>query len=413
MSSPKLHNSTAANRKTQIKSALILIVFLLICSIPLFSVSFSEDISSMLPSGKNGEISRDFALLQKAPFAGKVLISISSNTLSEQRLSEFAVSMARRMNTPLLSVENNSVDPQAVINFLIQQAPNLTTQNDLVKLQEITTDESIKQNLVETKKLLISPAGIGMREILAADPLNFRSIYLHKIRSFQNLPRIKVSGGQYFIAGKNALLIIAGTNVPMTDSKNGLKLLERLQKIKQASLVENKLTESDLSINVLSGHRYTAANSSVIKRDILTVSIISLCALALLFFLAFRHKGALAIFLAPGVAIMAGLGACSFVYRDMSAIVIGFGAVLMGISIDFAVHTYFALAEKPQDQRTALHKVSKPVLFGAATSCVFLHRSLYFRNSGHPPALHFLCGRNNCGLCFCPAFCTPVLQFLP
>ncbi|HAS89113.1 MAG TPA: transporter [Desulfovibrio sp.] len=369
MSNLKRHKPTANNKKAQAIRILILSFFLLICSIPLFSVSFSEDISAMLPSGANGEISRDFALLQKSPLTGKILISISSKTLGEQKLGEVAESIAVRMNTPILSVENNAVNPQEVIKFLIQQAPNLTTHDDLKKLHGITTEQSIEQNLAEAKKLLISPAGLGMRSLLAADPLNLRSIYQHKISSLQNLPRLKIDSGQYFIAGKNALLIVAKSDIPMTDSRNGIKLLDRFKEIKQITLAENKLTEAEVCIDFLSGHRYAVANSTVIKSDIFTVSIISLCTLTLLFLLALRSKGALSIFLAPGIAIMSGLGTCAFIYPDMSAIVIGFGAVLMGISIDFAVHTYFALAEIPDDKPNALRKISKPVLFGAVTSC--------------------------------------------
>ncbi len=414
MSNLKRHKPTANNKKAQAIRILILSFFLLICSIPLFSVSFSEDISAMLPSGANGEISRDFALLQKSPLTGKILISISSKTLGEQKLGEVAESMAVRMNTPILSVENNAVNPQEVIKFLIQQAPNLTTHDDLKKLHGITTEQSIEQNLAEAKKLLISPAGLGMRSLLAADPLNLRSIYQHKISSLQNLPRLKIDSGQYFIAGKNALLIVAKSDIPMTDSRNGIKLLDRFKEIKQITLAENRLTGTDISIVFLSGHRYTVANSTVIKSDILTVSIISLCALALLFFFTLRSKGALSIFLAPGVAIMTGLGTCAFIYPNMSAIVIGFGAVLMGISIDFAVHTYFAMAERPSDKTNALRKVSKPVLFGAATSCASF-AALYI--SGIPGirqlsifSIAGIIAACAFALFFIPAFCNSFLK---
>ncbi|TIH15795.1 transporter [Marinifilum sp. JC120] len=366
----KTHNPTIADRKTQFKSALILIVFLLFCAIPLLSVTFSEDISAMLPSGKDGEISRDFALLQKAPLSGKLLISIASENIKEEKLGQIADSMARKMDSPLLAIQDISdINPQSVIDFLLQNGPNLTTQNDLEKLQTHTDSKTIKTNLSDAKKLLISPAGLGMRAIVAADPLNLRSIYLQKIAPLQNLPRLKIQGGHYYVSGKNAVLLIAKSNIPITDSKNGARLLDRFQKIKQTVLKENHRPETDIAIEVLSGHCYTTANAAIIKQDILTVSIISFCALAILFFFAFRNKGALCVFLAPGIAIMAGLGTTAFVYREMSAIVIGFGAVLMGISIDFAVHTYFALAESPQDKAGALRRVSKPVLFGAATSC--------------------------------------------
>lgn len=371
MFSRKLHPSTKTDRKTQFCIAFILILFLLLCTIPLFSVSFSEDISAMIPSGKNNEISRDFELLQKAPLAGKVLISISSNTLKEKKLAQIAGNMAGKMNTPLLEDCNTlNTTPQEIITYLLRQAPNLTTKKDLQKLQKLTHSETIKENLNNAKKLLISPAGIAMRKVIAADPLNLRSVYLSKIGSMQNMPRTKNVGNRYFVTGEKAILLIAKTNVTMTDSKNGTRLMDRFDKIKKETLTENKLSPADISIEILCGHRYTTANASIIKKDIFTVSMISLCALGLLFIFAFRNKNSLSVFLAPGVAIMSGLGTASFIYRDMSAIVIGFGAVLMGISIDFAVHTYFALAENPEDKSEAVRKVSKPVLFGAATSCV-------------------------------------------
>ncbi len=293
----KTHNPTIADRKTQFKSALILIVFLLFCAIPLLSVTFSEDISAMLPSGENGEISRDFALLQKAPLSGKLLISIASENIKEEKLGQIADSMARKMDSPLLEIQDISdINPQSVIDFLLRNGPNLTTKNDLAKLQKHTDSKAIKTNLSDAKKLLISPAGLGMRAIVAADPLNLRSIYLQKIAPLQNLPRLKIQGGHYYVSGENAVLLIAKSNIPMTDSKNGARLLDRFQKIKQAALAENNTPETDLSIEILSGHCYTTANAAIIKQDILTVSIISFCALAILFFLGSETKGPYASF---------------------------------------------------------------------------------------------------------------------
>ncbi|GKT28940.1 hypothetical protein ADUPG1_000950, partial [Aduncisulcus paluster] len=80
------------------------------------------------------------------------------------------------------------------MGYLLKQAPNLTTQNDLEKLQKLTAKAEIDKSLSDAKKLLMSPAGIGMRGIIAADPLNLRTIYLPKIASMQNLPRTKKIG---------------------------------------------------------------------------------------------------------------------------------------------------------------------------------------------------------------------------
>ncbi|CCO23427.1 MMPL family transporter [Maridesulfovibrio hydrothermalis] len=366
----KLQETHSFLKNKKIQSITVLLFFTLLCALPLLSITLTEDISTMIPQGKDGRIADDFALLQKAPLSGKVMISISSNTAKPQQLEKIADSISARMSPPYLTAQDYSgTRPQAVINFLLRQAPNLTTENDLARLKYITSQHVIKQTLLQNKQQLISPAGFGLRKIIASDPLDLRSIYLEKLAPLKHLPRFKVQGKHLFNNDRTALLIFAKSEIPMTDSRLGAELLSHFTEIKKSALAENNAAASDINISLLSGHLYTTANASIIKRDIFTLSALSISALLILFFYSFRRAGALTVFLAPGVAILAGLSTAAIFFQNLSAIVIGFGAVLMGISIDFAVHTYFALADNPEDKNKALKKVSSPILFGAATSC--------------------------------------------
>ena len=69
----------------------------------------------------------------------------------------------------------------------------------------------------------------------------------------------------------------------------------------------------------------------------------------------------LAVLAVSGVAVLA-------VYGSVSAITVGFGAVLLGITVDFGLHVYYALrsGEAPPEQTVA--EVARPVLFGALTT---------------------------------------------
>jgi predicted exporter len=58
----------------------------------------------------------------------------------------------------------------------------------------------------------------------------------------------------------------------------------------------------------------------------------------------------------------------SLVYGRVSAITIGFGAVLLGISVDFAIHVYFALRTHTPNNATAVAQVSRPIVFSALTT---------------------------------------------
>ncbi len=363
----KKKSSLSSHKKLAVAA---LLLFIGLCILPLCGVSFSEDISTMIPQGKNGRIAEDFRLLQKAPLSGNILISISSDTVGANKLISIADTFSEQLDENLLSLQNyQNASPQKVIKFLLDKKPLLTTDNDLQKLKSITSPASIEATMAESKRLLLSPSGFGLKNIIASDPLNLRSIYLKKLATLQNMPRLDFAD-EYFISRDNtAVLLIARTEIPMTDSNKGALLTEHLNSIKKQIFRKYGSKTPDLNISILGGHIYTVANSSIIKRDILTISAISAAALLLLFILAFRRRTALAVFAAPAVAIFAGLGGASFFFPHLSAIVIGFGAVLMGISIDFAIHIWFSLAENPKDKKAALHKVARPLLYGAATSC--------------------------------------------
>lgn len=79
---------------------------------------------------------------------------------------------------------------------------------------------------------------------------------------------------------------------------------------------------------------------------------------------------ALAIFLIPGLAMAFALGVLALFHTTVSAIVIGFGAVLIGIAVDFAMHVYFAMIHNPESPESAIRAVRKPIFFCALTSCV-------------------------------------------
>ncbi|MEI6261529.1 MAG: hypothetical protein WCR46_16700 [Deltaproteobacteria bacterium] len=61
-------------------------------------------------------------------------------------------------------------------------------------------------------------------------------------------------------------------------------------------------------------------------------------------------------------------GIVGLFYDHFSAITIGFGSVLLGVTIDFAVHVYFALPDDESKKAAVLDEVSIPIVFGALTT---------------------------------------------
>ena len=124
----------------------------------------------------------------------------------------------------------------------------------------------------------------------------------------------------------------------------------------------------DIAVSLISGHRYAAANAEAVKRDLFVVLGLSLSAMLGLFLLYLRSWRALFVFLAPLSAVTIAVVGVSLIYTRVSAITIGFGSVLLGISVDFALHVYFALRHRVPNPALVMAEVSRPVLFGGLTS---------------------------------------------
>ncbi|MBI9080491.1 MAG: MMPL family transporter [Pseudodesulfovibrio sp.] len=259
-------------------------------------------------------------------------------------------------------IEPASVQPVKVIEFLLDNAPNLMSIDDLDRVEKLLKPNQIQTKLAHNYRELSSPQGIAMKSLIRRDPLGFRNILAPRLKTFEALSEATIAEGHVFSNDRKAILLTAKSDIMLTDADGSAQLLTQFNEAK------NKLPTT-IEAELVSGHVHTNANATTIKQDLLTISTVALVALSLLFVLYFRSFQAIGVFLAPLVAMCAALGALAVFNDSVSAIVIGFGAVLIGISIDFAMHVYFAIARHPGNPGEAAHAVSRPILFCGLTSC--------------------------------------------
>ena len=118
----------------------------------------------------------------------------------------------------------------------------------------------------------------------------------------------------------------------------------------------------------MSGHRYSAANSETVNKDLIIVLSVSSLAILALFLIYIRSWIMFIVFLVPASVIFISSVGVSLVYKSISAITMGFGSVILGVSVDFAVHVYFALRSGGESPGETIKEVSRPVIFGGLTS---------------------------------------------
>ena len=339
-------------------------IIILISFMYLGKIKLSEDIKSLLPDSRM-DFLLEFNLLQQTPFMHKVIINLKSNSPeSRDNLIETADKLAGSMaSSPFIThvttgpVSNQNVD---LYRFILKILPNLTTEDDLNKIRETLTEDYVREQLMEGYSALFMPEGSLMTEYFRLDPLNLKSVILKKLVSLNIIPDASLKDNHFVDQSGKNVLVIADTNVDVTDTANAEKMLEELSSIKE------KTVPDDVEMLIISPQSYTVANAQAIKKDLFVVISISSLSMIILFFLFLKNWRAGFILLISFASFAIALVGVSWIYQTVSAITIGFGSVLLGLSDDLSLHVYFALRRRDREHDASLivSEVSRPVLFG-------------------------------------------------
>lgn len=351
-------------------SAVIIIMSIAI----LKDIKLSEDIKSMLPDNRP-EFSADFELLQHTPFMHKIIINLKDKSGGDVKgLTDVADRLGAAMAAPFFTrvVTGPEINQDMdLYNWLITNLPNLMSDEDLEEVRAELTTDNIHDQLADNYNSLFSPEGWFLKNYIKTDPLDLKAIGLKKLASVNIMPNARLSDNHFISAEGNNVLLVAETDMDITDAIGAEKMLLQLNSL------EKEIVPQGVEMSVLSAYSYTVANAETIKKDLFVVLTISSMSMIILFILFLRSWKAFLVLLISFSSFTIALVSVSFIYKIVSAITVGFGSVLLGLSDDLSLHVYFALrpgktGDRNYDTPAIMAEVSRPVLFGGViTLCAF------------------------------------------
>jgi len=367
----RIYNLFARRRPVLFLAAAAIVI---ISVVSLRYIRISEDIRSMLPDNRK-EFSLNFELLQRAPFTRKIVINLKDVSGDDVgSLINAADRLAEAMTPPFFTAVvtgpavNQDMD---IYNWLIRNLPNLATGQDLEEISANLTTEKIGEQLADDYNSLFSPEGWFLKGFVRSDPLNLKATGIKKLSSLNVIPGARLQDNHFVSADGKNVLMIAETGVDITDAEGAGEMLSRLNSLAEV------IVPQGIEMSVLSTYNYTVANADTIKKDLFVVLSISSLSIILLFVFFLRTWKALLVLLISFSSFAVALFSVSMIFRTVSAITIGFGSVLLGLSDDLSLHVYFALRpgrlkDKTKDISGVMAEVSRPVLFGGViTICAF------------------------------------------
>ena len=338
-------------------------LFMVSCIALFLTRPIQADISAMIPDGENGKLARDLEFLSQSSLAGMLFITVyGDDETTPTSLLKNANQLKQQLDPTHFSFINlDSVRPLKAAKFLLNNAPNLLRDEDLGRLKSHLEPEHIGQKLSQAYRQLSSPMGMIMKPLIRQDPIGMREILLPKLKALNAFSHGTMIDGLLVSNAGTSVLLMARTNLSMTDAEDAQKLLDLFGD-------GSSFLPESVHAEMVSPHAHTVANATTIQHDLLIISALSAMALLAIFWFFFRSRNALVIILAPAIAMCAAMGGLALYSYTISAIVIGFGAVLIGIAIDFSMHVYFALSQA-DDRAKALGKLSRPIISCTLTSC--------------------------------------------
>ncbi len=360
-----IYSGLAGKSRWMISSILILIGVL---TYFIYQVKFEEDITSLIPMDERiSEMSQTFA---NSKFADQLIFTVSmkdTNEVNERKLISVLDSLSEFLSKDTLLVKEvrNNVDEAAtakVYDFFYHNLPIYMTDADYAYLDTIISAGNINALMQKNYKTIVSPTGFGAGKYILKDPLSLVPRFLKKLESFQLDKNFTLYKSHIFTKDKKHILAFVDPLYSSKNTKQNRLLIEKVDTYLQNSIPE------DVHAEYYGGTAVAVANANRVQKDIITTISIAVILLLLLFVFIFKNIKVLAVLFFPvvlGVGISIVL--LSFMYATISAIALGVGAILIGISIDFSLH-YFSHVRYGHSPKDIIKDISDPVIMSSLTT---------------------------------------------
>jgi len=375
--------------KNKLGSILILIG-LIVSSIFLISkLKISEDISKVLPETE--KINQMNFVFSNSKFMDKVVFKVSYKDFAENNnpdsliafTEKFVQSLSKKLDSNYIHSIRTVVNQELMMEIydsLYNNLPLFLTEADYLKIDSLLTPQNIKNIVTSNYKSMISPVGIVTRKMVQKDPFGISFLTLKKLQIFQTTNNFELYNNYIFTKDKKNLIFFL---VPAKKTETAVNeiLFSETNKIIETLNVDKKINVEYFGAAVVA-----LGNAQRLKKDIIYTVSLAILLLIIIIVWFFRKISVFFLIMLPAIfGAMVSLAIIYLVKGNVSAISLGIGSVLLGISVDYALHLFSHLRENPSIKLSIKTLSTSIIISSLTTVSAFL--ALFLVNS---EALHDL-----------------------
>ncbi|MFT3793704.1 1-acyl-sn-glycerol-3-phosphate acyltransferase [Flavobacterium sp.] len=335
-------------------------------------ITFSEDITKLIPV--NDQSDATAKVLNQLNFADKITVTIhAQQDGGVDDLTQYAQTFLDSINQsckPYIHSVQGRIDEeniQQTMDFVYQNLPLLLEEQDYRTIERKLSTDSIAATVETNYKSIVSPSGLVTKDFILQDPLGISFLALKKLQQLNIGDEFELENGFVVTKDRKKLLLFLTPELPSTETEKNTLFAQKLYSI-QKNL--NRQFKGKAEANYFGSALIAVANANQIKGDIILTTSIAMAALMLILILFYRKIFIPIIIFVP--TVFGALFSIAFLYilkGTISAISLGIGSILIGITIDYSLHilTHY---KHNSDVKTLYKDITMPLIMSSTTTAV-------------------------------------------
>ncbi|MDB2606343.1 MMPL family transporter [Zobellia sp.] len=327
--------------RKRVLSVAVLLVTIAALSVIISKIQFEDDITSLIPA--NEEAQRVQKVLKSITFTDKIIINIQKEEKGTvDDLTAYAKDLldSLEQNQPqfIKNIQGrvNSDDVPKTLDLVYDNLPLFLETEDYARITKKLNADSIAKVTAENYRTLISPSGIVAKKTIVKDPLHLSFIALKRLQELGVGDDFKLKNGFLLDKEEKNILLFLTPSYGSNETDKNLPFSNALYDLQDEL---NKKFTLKVRSEYYGAALVAVANAKQIRSDIqFTVSIAM--TLLIIILMLFYRKLALPfiLFLPTLIGAVLSIAFLCIIREKISAISLGIGSVLLGVTLDYALH---------------------------------------------------------------------------
>lgn len=333
------------------------------CVVMALQINLQENITNFFNDSKNDKN----AIFEKIQAKDRIVVMINGEDPDEIITSAeiFENHLNSMIDDDLIKSVTAYADDEVIdkcTSFVYDYLPIFLNDEDYQALEERLTEEGLDKTIDNAYKVLTSPSGMVVGDMIMRDPFNIGTSLLQNFAQFNPGMQYEIYEGRLFSQDLSTMLMFVDPSNDMGDTGRNNELVTRLENAEMEAEI------NDVSIDCIGGCIVAVYNARQIKKDTILTLGIAFLFILLVIFLSFRNRLSIPLIVLPPIfGALFALAMVWLVQGEMSTIAIGAGTVVLGISLSYSIHIVAHL-NHISSPKEIIEELTMPLTIGCFTT---------------------------------------------